>query len=75
VTGLGDLTPPGVSHLVTFTITDRRDGTALEAAGSIPVAFSAWGIRGPAGFSFIGSLANHGVAEFLIVLHRGNGAA
>ena len=75
VTGVGDLTLRGVSHLVTFTITGRRDGTALEAAGSIPVTFSAWGIRGPAGFSFLGSLANHGVAEFLIVLRRGNGAA
>jgi polyisoprenoid-binding protein YceI len=72
VTGLGDLTLRGVSHLVTFTITGRRDGAALEAAGSIPVAFSAWGIRGPAGFSFLGSLANHGVAEFLIILRRPN---
>jgi polyisoprenoid-binding protein YceI len=50
VTGIGDLTLRGVSHPVTFTITGRRDGTALEAAGSIPVTFSAWGIRGPAGF-------------------------
>jgi polyisoprenoid-binding protein YceI len=73
VTGLGDLTLRGVSHLVTFTITGRRDGTALEAAGSIPVTFSAWGIKGPAGFSFLGSLANHGTAEFLIVLRHGNG--
>ncbi len=73
VTGIGHLTLRGVSHLVTFTITCRQDGTALEAAGSIPVTFSAWGIRGPAGLSFLGSLANHGVAEFLIVLRRGNG--
>jgi len=72
VTGLGDLTLRGISHLVTFTITGRRDETALEAAGSIPVAFSAWGIRRPAGFSFLGSLANHGAAEFPIVLHRPN---
>jgi polyisoprenoid-binding protein YceI len=75
VTGLGDLTLRGVSRLVTFTITGRRDGMTLEAAGSIPVTFSAWGIRGPAGFSFLGSLANHGVAEFLIVLRHGNGTA
>ncbi len=73
VTGIGHLSLRGVSHLVTFTITGRRDGTALEAAGSIPVTFSAWGIRGPAGLPFLGSLANHGVAEFLIVLRRGNG--
>jgi polyisoprenoid-binding protein YceI len=73
MTGVGDLTLRGVSHLVTFTITGRRDGTALEAAGSIPVTFAAWGIREPAGFSFLGSLANHGVAEFLIVLRHGSG--
>ena len=75
VTGIGDLTLRGVSHLVTFTITGRRDGPALEAAGAIPVTFSAWGIKGPAGFSFLGSLANHGAAEFLVVLRRGNGTA
>jgi len=75
VTGIGDLTLRGVSHPVTFMIMGRRDGTALEAAGSIPVAFSTWGIRGPAGFSFLGSLANHGMAEFLVVLRHGNGTA
>jgi polyisoprenoid-binding protein YceI len=71
VTGTGRLALRGISHLVTFTLLARRDGPALEAAGSIPVAFSAWGIRGPGGLGFLGSLANHGVAEFLIVLHRG----
>jgi polyisoprenoid-binding protein YceI len=71
VTGTGRLALRGISHLVTFTLTARRDGPALEAAGSIPVAFSAWGIRGPGGLGFLGSLANHGVAEFLLVLHRG----
>jgi polyisoprenoid-binding protein YceI len=75
VSGVGNLTLRGVSHLVTFTLAGRRDGTALEAAGTIPVTFSAWGIKEPAGFSFLGSLANHGVAEFLIVLRHGNGAA
>ena len=48
--------------------------SALQAAGSIPVAFSAWGIKGPGGLAFIGSLAGHGVAEFLIVLHRAGAA-
>ncbi len=72
VSGTGRLTLRGFSRLVTFSITARRDGLGLEAAGSIPVAFSAWGIRGPAGFGFLGSLANRGVAEFLVVLHRGS---
>jgi len=46
------------------------DGTGLQAAGSMPVAFSGWAITGPKGYGFFGSLANHGVAEFLLVLHR-----
>jgi polyisoprenoid-binding protein YceI len=67
----GHLTLRGVSRLVTFSIAGRRDGAALEVAGSIPVSFSAWGIRGPSGFGLLGSLADHGLAEFLIVLRRG----
>jgi hypothetical protein len=38
--------------------------------GSIPIAFSRWDIKGPAGFGFLGSLADHGIAEFLLVLDR-----
>jgi polyisoprenoid-binding protein YceI len=68
--GTGYLTLRGVSRLVTFSLAGRRDGTALEAAGSIPITFSTWGIKGPAGVSFLGSLADHGVAEFLVLLHR-----
>ena len=64
----GRLTMHGVSHLVTFPVSGRRDGTALQVAGSIPVAFSAWGIKGPDGYGFFGSLASHGVAEFLLIL-------
>jgi polyisoprenoid-binding protein YceI len=66
----GYLTLRGVSRLVAFSLAGRRDGSALEAAGSIPIMFSAWGIKGPAGLGFLGSLADHGAAEFLIVLHR-----
>jgi polyisoprenoid-binding protein YceI len=71
VTARGRLTMHGISNLVSFTVTGRRDGSLLQAAGSVPVTFSAWGIRAPAGYSFLGSLADHGVAEFLIVLRRG----
>ena len=40
-------------------------------AGPIPILFSGWAIRGPAGYGIFGSLARHGVAEFLVVLrHR-----
>jgi polyisoprenoid-binding protein YceI len=66
----GYLAMHGVSRPVTVTVSGRRDGPALQAAGSIPVTFARWGIVGPGGFGFLGSLANHGVAEFLLVFHR-----
>ena len=70
VTAAGRLTMNGVTRLVTATLSARRDGAALQAAGSIPVTFSAWGIKGPAGYGFFASLANHGTAEFLVSAHR-----
>lgn len=69
-TATGRLSMNGSSHAVTFTISSRRNGSTLQVAGSIPVEFSEWSIRGPAGFGPLGSLANHGVAEFLLVLHQ-----
>jgi polyisoprenoid-binding protein YceI len=68
VTGRLDL--HGISRLVTCTVSGRRDGSSLDIAGTIPVAFSGWGIKGPASYGFIASLANRGIAEFLLVLHR-----
>jgi polyisoprenoid-binding protein YceI len=73
VTATGRLAMHGSSRPVTVTIAGRRDGPVLQVAGSIPIAFSGWGIKGPKGFGFLGSLANHGVAEFLLVLHRDGG--
>ena len=69
-TATGQLTMHGTSHLVTATISARRDGPALQAAGSIPIAFAGWGIKGPQGYGILGSLANHGTAEFFLILHR-----
>jgi polyisoprenoid-binding protein YceI len=60
----------GQSHPVTITLTARQNGDALQAAGTIPVAFSDWAIPSPAGYGPFGSLADHGTAEFLLVLHR-----
>ncbi len=65
----GELTMHGVTHPATAAVAARRDGTALELAGSIPVQFAAWGIKGPGGFGFLASLADHGVAEFSVILH------
>jgi len=73
VTATGRLTLRGITQPVTVTISARRDGTALRAAGSIPVAFSRWGVTEPAGYGIVGSLASHGTAEFLLVLHRDAG--
>lgn len=69
-TATGDLTMRGISRPDSLTISGRRDGDTLQAVGSIPVAFGDWGIKGPAGFGWFGSLADHGVAEFFVVLHR-----
>jgi hypothetical protein len=55
--------------VVTFTVTGRRNRSALQATGSIPITFSDWAIK-PQNYGPIGSLANHGVAEFLLILHR-----
>jgi polyisoprenoid-binding protein YceI len=71
VTARGNLTMRGISQPVSLKVTARRDGSVLQAAGSIPVTFSAWRITTPAGYSFLGSLADHGVAEFLVLLRRG----
>jgi len=74
VTATGYLAMNGISRRVTLTISGRRDGSAMQAAGSIPVTFSEWGIAAPRGYGLLGSLANHGTAEFLLVLHRNTAA-
>jgi polyisoprenoid-binding protein YceI len=70
----GNLTLRGTTRLVTVTLSARRDGTALQAAGSIPITLSRWGITEPASYGVVGSLASHGTAEFLLLLHRDAGA-
>jgi polyisoprenoid-binding protein YceI len=70
LTATGQLAMHQISRPVTFTLSARRDGAALQAAGSIPVAFSRWRIREPRGLGFLGSLAGNGVAEFLIILQH-----
>jgi polyisoprenoid-binding protein YceI len=67
-TAAATLTLNGVSRPVTVTLSARRAGTAIEAAGSMPIAFSDFRITGPGGFGFLGSLASDGTAEFLLML-------
>jgi polyisoprenoid-binding protein YceI len=69
-TAPAEFTLRGVARPVTVTLTARRDGTALQAAGSIPIVFSQFGIVEPAGHGAFGSLADHGTAEFRLVLRR-----
>jgi polyisoprenoid-binding protein YceI len=67
-TAAATLTLNGITRPVTVTLSARRDGTAIEAAGSLPVAFSAFRIKGPGGYGVLGSLASDGTAEFLLIL-------
>ena len=64
------LTLHGITRSVTVPVSIRRDGTNIDVAGSIPVAFADYGIAGPQGYGTLGSLADHGEAEFLLILHR-----
>jgi polyisoprenoid-binding protein YceI len=70
MTAPAELTLNGTTRPVTVTITARRAGTALQATGRIPVTFANWGIKQPTGYGPIGSLAGHGTADFVLVLHR-----
>ncbi|HEV8566417.1 MAG TPA: YceI family protein, partial [Actinoplanes sp.] len=70
ITAAGQLTLHGVTRTVTVPLSARRDGANLDVAGSIPVTFANWGIAGPKGYGVLGSLADHGIAEFLLVLQR-----
>lgn len=70
VSAPGILTLNGMSRPVTVSLDARRDGAAIEVAGSIPVTFEAWHIGRPAGFGWFGSLADYGTAEFFLVLIR-----
>lgn len=67
-TAAATLTLNGITRPVTVTLSARRDGTAIDAAGSLPVTFSGFHITGPGGYGFLGSLAGDGTAEFLLIL-------
>jgi polyisoprenoid-binding protein YceI len=67
-TAAATLTLNGITRPVTVTLSVRRDGPVIEAAGSLPVSFAYFGIKGPGGYGFLGSLANQGSAEFLLTL-------
>ena len=70
VSATGQLNLHGVTHTVTVPVSMRRDGAEVGVAGSFPVNFADWSIARPEGYGWIGSLADQGTAEFLLVLHR-----
>lgn len=68
VTATATLTLHGVTRTVTVPLALRRDGGNLDIAGRVPVAFTDYSLAAPSGYGPIGSLADHGVAEFLLIL-------
>jgi polyisoprenoid-binding protein YceI len=70
ITATGQLTLHGTTRSITVPLSVRRNGADVDVAGSTPVTFADWGIPKPPGYGFFGSLGNHGIAEFLLVLRR-----
>ncbi|MFD0521136.1 YceI family protein [Paractinoplanes durhamensis] len=70
VNAAGTVTLHGVTRPASVALALRRDGTGIYVAGSLPVAFADYDIAGPEGYGGLGSLADHGTAEFLLVLQR-----
>ena len=71
-TAAATLTLNGTTRPATVTLSARRDGPVIEAAGSLPVVFTDFGVKGPGGYGIFGSLAGAGTAEFLLVLGPGH---
>jgi hypothetical protein len=67
-TAAATLTLNGITRPVTVTLSARRDGTEIQAAGALPVAFADFGIKEPSGYGVFGSLASTGTAEFVLIL-------
>lgn len=63
-TAIGSLTMHGVTRQVTVTFAARYTGSALQAAGSLSVAFSEWGLKAPFG------IQDGGTIEFLLQMSR-----
>jgi hypothetical protein len=55
--------------VATHAVTARRDATGIAVTGTIPVRFADWNIAEPQGYGALGSLADQGFAEFLLILH------
>jgi polyisoprenoid-binding protein YceI len=65
----GNLELHGHSQQVTFPLRAQRTVTGIQVSGSIPVRFADWQIPNPS-FGSVVRTEDHGVLEFLLVLHR-----
>ena len=65
----GNLTLHGQSRPVTFPLRAERTTTAIQVSGTIPTTFTDWGIPNPS-FASVVTTQDHGLLEFLLVLHR-----
>jgi polyisoprenoid-binding protein YceI len=70
VSASGQLTLRGVTRSITAALAVRRDAARIRVAGSVPIAFANYGLDRPKGYGAFGSLADHGTAEFLLVLRQ-----
>jgi polyisoprenoid-binding protein YceI len=68
-TANGNLTLRGQTHAVTFTLSADYTANAIDVTGSIPITFATWDIPNP-GFGSAITTDNHGILEFLLVLHH-----
>jgi polyisoprenoid-binding protein YceI len=71
-TATGKVTLRGQTVGVTFPVSARYSGGAIDISGSIPITFAAWDIPNPSFGSAI-TTDNHGTLEFLLVLHSSAG--
>jgi polyisoprenoid-binding protein YceI len=63
-TATGDLNMHGVTKSVTFPVTAQRNGSTIQAVGSIPITFADWNISNPSGGP--ATTGNTGTLEFLL---------
>jgi len=69
VEATGDFTIRGVTRPVTFDLSARRNGAAIEVNGTIPVQFADFEIPDASGGP--ATVKDHGEIEFLLVFARG----
>lgn len=65
----GNLTLHGTTKAVTFAVTAKRSGSAIQVSGSIPITFADYNIPNPS-FGGVITTEDHGTLEFLLDLSQ-----